>query len=151
MDNRNKKHIAVLGAGIVGINCALTLQSLGFQVTLLDKDGIGAGCSQRNAGHFATEQVFPLAEASLLWQMPKLLLDPLGPMALSPSYFPKALPWFLRFMANMPTKIRNKNGEAIKSLNKNAIEYYKPLLKEAQAEHLLTTNGSLIVFENSPP
>jgi D-amino-acid dehydrogenase len=149
IDQKNTKHIAVIGAGIVGINCALSLQSLGYQVTLLDKEGIGAGCSQRNAGHFATEQVFPLAEASLLWQLPKLLLDPLGPMALSPTYFPKALPWFLRFMANMPSKIRNNNCEAIKTLNKNAIDYYKPLLKEANAEHLLTTNGSLLVFEET--
>lgn len=150
MNNCNHKHVAVLGAGIVGINCALTLKTLGFEVTLIDKEGIGAGCSQRNAGHFATEQVFPLAESSLLWQLPKLLLDPLGPMALSPAYFPKALPWFLRFMANMPVRKRNKNSNAIKALNKNAIEYYKPLLKEANAEHLLTTDGSLLVFEGTP-
>ena len=91
--NTNKgKKVAVLGAGIIGINCALELQSLGFQVSLIDKAGIGEGCSKRNAGHFATEQVFPLADASLLWQLPKMLFDPLGPMALSPSYFPKALP-----------------------------------------------------------
>lgn len=150
MKNSSNKHIAVIGAGIVGINCALALRTLGFQVTLIDKEGIGAGCSQRNAGHFATEQVFPLAESSLLWQLPKLLLDPLGPMALSPTYFPKALPWFFRFMANMPSNTRNKNSDAIKALNENAIEYYKPLLKEANAEHLLTTDGSLLVFEDTP-
>lgn len=147
---KDKKNIAVIGAGIVGINCALSLQSQGFQVTLIDKEGIAAGCSFGNAGHFATEQVFPLAEVSLLWQLPKLLLDPLGPMALSPRYFPKALPWFLRFIANMPTTVRNKNAEAIKSLNKEAIDYYQPLLKEAQAEHLLIKQGSLLVYENTP-
>ncbi len=150
MNNNNKNHIAVVGAGIIGINCALKLQSLGFQVTLLDKEGIGAGCSQRNAGHFATEQVFPLAEISLLWQIPKFFLDPLSPIIFSPSYFPNALPWFLRFIANMPAKTRNQNTEALKSLNKDAIDYYKPLLKEAQAEQLLTTEGSLLVFEDSP-
>jgi len=148
-DQESKINIAVIGAGIVGINCALSLQSQGFQVTLIDKEGLASGCSQGNAGHFATEQVFPLAEVSLLWQLPKLLLDPLGPMALSPWYFPKALPWFLRFIANMPVKVRNKNCEAIKSLNKNAIDYYLPLLKEIQAEHLLIKNGSLLVYENT--
>jgi len=145
----HKKTIAVIGAGIVGINCALSLQSQGFQVTLIDKEGIAAGCSHGNAGHFATEQVFPLAEVSLLWQLPKLLLDPLGPMALSPRHFPKALPWFLRFIANMPTNKRNKNSEAIKSLNKEAINHYLPLLKEANAEHLLIKQGSLLVYEKT--
>ena len=147
--NTNKgKKVAVLGAGIIGINCALELQSLGFQVSLIDKAGIGEGCSKRNAGHFATEQVFPLAEASLLWQLPKMLFDPLGPMALSPSYFPKALPWFLKFVANMLTSKKTKNTAALKTLNKYAIDYYKPLLRAAKAEHLITSKGSLLVFES---
>jgi len=144
-----EKNIAVIGAGIIGINCALELQSLGFQVTLIDKSGIGEGCSKANAGHFATEQVFPLAEPNLLWQFPKLLLDPLGPVSLSASYFPKALPWFGRFIWNMLASKRSKNSAAIKTLNKNAISYYQPLLKEAKAEALLTLKGSLLVFESS--
>jgi D-amino-acid dehydrogenase len=148
IDN-SAKNIAVIGAGIIGINCALELQSLGFQVTLIDKTGIGEGCSKANAGHFATEQVFPLAELSLLWQFPKLLLDPLGPVSLSASYLPKALPWLGQFMMNMLTSKRNKNSAALKTLNKNAIAYYQPLLKEAQAESLLTLKGSLLVFEKS--
>ena len=68
--------VAVIGAGIIGVNCALALQTEGYQVTLIDKQGIGEGCSKANAGHFASEQVFPLAEPSLLMQLPKMLFDP---------------------------------------------------------------------------
>ena len=143
----NDKKIAVLGAGIVGINCAIALQEAGFQVTLIDKSGIGEGCSKGNAGHFATEQVFPLAEKSLLWQLPKMLLDPLGPIALSPSYFPKALPWFLKFISNMFEGKRNRNKRALKTLNELAIQSYRDLLTRAGAEHLMVTDGSLFVFE----
>lgn len=143
------QRIVVIGAGIVGINCALALQMQGYKVTLLDKEGIGEGCSKGNAGHFATEQVFPLAEPSLLVQLPKMLLDPLGPVALSPKHFIKAVPWFLQFFNNMRTVKRSKNSKALKALNKQAIEYYKPLLKAAGAQHLLVSNGSLLVFENT--
>ncbi len=146
----NKQTVAVLGAGIIGVNCAAELQSLGYQVTLLDKSDIGFGCSERNAGHFATEQVFPLAESSLLWQMPKLLLDPLGPIALSPKYLPKALPWFFQFINNMRRSHRDKNTQALKNLNRHAIDYYKQLLSAANAEHLLIAQGSLLVFEETP-
>lgn len=148
INSHHGKSVVVLGAGIIGINCALELQSLGFKVTLIDKLGIGEGCSKNNAGHFATEQVFPLAEVSLLWQLPKLLLSPLGPIALSPRYFPKALPWFLKFIANMTRRKRANNCAALKTLNKHAIEYYKPLLRKANAEHLITSKGSLLVFES---
>lgn len=149
-ETANKKQtIAVIGAGIIGINCALELQTLGYQVTLVDKDGIGLGCSKGNAGHFATEQVFPLAESSLLWQMPKLLLDPLGPVSLSAKYFIKAIPWFIQFFNNMRPSLRDKNTVAIKALNKNAIGHYTALLKAANIEHLITLQGSLLVFETT--
>ncbi len=149
IDNTNNKQqtVAVIGAGVIGVNCALELQNLGYQVTLIDKDGIGLGCSKGNAGHFATEQVFPLAESSLIWQMPKLLLDPLGPVSLSAKHFVKAIPWFMQFFNNMRAKLRDKNTLALQALNKNAITHFKSVLKAANAEHLLTQNGSLLVFE----
>jgi len=149
MNSENKKSVAIIGAGIIGVNCAAELQSLGFDVTLLDKSAIGEGCSKGNAGHFAAEQVFPLAEVSLLWQLPKLLLDSLGPVTLSPRYIPKVLPWFIKFISNMLPAKRKKNGEALKSLNKNAINYYLPILKAAGAQHLITQKGSLLVFEQT--
>ncbi|GAA5130098.1 NAD(P)/FAD-dependent oxidoreductase [Thalassotalea piscium] len=146
---KEKETVAVIGAGIIGVNCALQLQAHGYNVTLIDKAGIGEGCSKGNAGHFATEQVFPLAEFNLLWQLPKLLLDPLGPVSISPKYLPTVLPWFFKFIGNMYTAKRHKNMEALKALNKHAIELYKPLLKAANAEHLLTSKGSLLVFETT--
>ena len=144
------KKVVVIGAGIVGVNCAVALQMQGHQVTLIDKLGIGEGCSKGNAGHFATEQVFPLADPALLMQLPKMLLDPLGPVALSPKHFINAIPWFLKFFSNMRTKKRAENRSALKALNKNAIEYYKPLLKAVNGQQLLVSNGSLLVFENTP-
>jgi len=145
----NTQNVAVIGAGIVGVNCALALQMQGYQVTLIDREGIGAGCSKGNAGHFATEQVFPLAEPSLLMQLPKMLLDPLGPVSLSPRHFIKTIPWFMKFFNNMRSEKRLNNGTAIKALNTQAIEYYKPLLQAADAQHLLVCNGSLLVFEKT--
>ncbi|WP_440876128.1 NAD(P)/FAD-dependent oxidoreductase [Thalassotalea sp. PLHSN55] len=145
-----KQRIAVLGAGIIGINCALALQMQGYQVTLIDKADIGSGCSKGNAGHFATEQVFPLADPALLKQLPKMLLDPLGPVSLSAKHFIKALPWFMRFFINMRAKKRDENSAALKALNQDAIDYYKPLLAEIGQQGLLTCHGSLLVFEHTP-
>ena len=143
------KKVVVIGAGIIGINCALALQQQGYQVMLIDKQGVGEGCSKANAGHFATEQVFPLADPNLLVQLPKMLFDPLGPIALSPKHLIKAMPWFLQFFKNMLPSFREKNTSALTLLNKSAITCYLPLLKSANAEHLLTTKGSLLVFEKT--
>ena len=40
----------VIGGGIVGACCARMLQLAGENVTVLDRDGFGDGCSHGNAG-----------------------------------------------------------------------------------------------------
>jgi len=42
--------VTVLGAGIIGICCALELQRRGFQVRLLDRRGPGEETSSGNGG-----------------------------------------------------------------------------------------------------
>ncbi len=146
----NNKHFAIVGAGIVGICCALELQELGCRVTFFDHQGFANGCSHGNAGHFATEQVFQLADPAILPQIPKMLLDPLGPIVLKSGYLLKALPWFAKFISNMRSKRFQHNHQALQSLNKDAIEYYRSLLAKAHASHLLQIRGSLLVYENTP-
>ena len=53
--------VLVVGAGVIGLACALRLAREGHRVTLVDRGAPGRGTSFGNAGHIATEQVFPLA------------------------------------------------------------------------------------------
>jgi D-amino-acid dehydrogenase len=45
------QRVIVIGAGIVGICCALALRENGFRVTVLDKDGPGEATSFGAAGN----------------------------------------------------------------------------------------------------
>ncbi|MFT5704950.1 MAG: glycine/D-amino acid oxidase-like deaminating enzyme [Shewanella sp.] len=142
-----KECVTIIGAGIVGLATGIELQRAGFQVEIIDKEGVAAGASRGNAGHFATEQVFPLADPSLLPKLPGMLLDPLGPFRIQPRYFLKALPWFIRFLFNMlPTKSAH-NSQAIKRLNQHSIAAISELATFCGCEDLLLFNGSLLVFE----
>lgn len=145
--NNVKPEVAVIGAGIIGVTTALQLQKAGYQVTLIDKLGIGEGCSKGNAGHFATEQVFPLADSSLLPKIPSMLLDPLGPFRISLPYLLKALPWFLKFITNMRPSAYEKNKLALRRLNLQALPAWKRILSELRMEHLIELKGSLLTFE----
>ncbi|MBQ4811212.1 FAD-binding oxidoreductase [Pseudoalteromonas luteoviolacea] len=145
MEKNNK--IAVIGAGIVGLCNALQLQQQGYQVTLFDKHGIGEQCSKGNAGHFATEQIFPLADSALLPKLPKMLLDSLSPLRIDWRYFAKAMPWFIKFCYNMLGSKYEQHTEALKVLNKDAINAYARLLGDSFEEHV-TLRGSLLTFEH---
>lgn len=146
----NDSEIAVIGAGIVGICCALNLQKQGYRVCLIDRKGVAQGCSKGNAGHFATEQVFPLAEFGLLAQLPAMLFKKAGAVSIRPTYLPKILPWFVRFLLNMRTRRFKQNTDALKSLNSLSINAYEVLLSEMGLSHFLLKSGSLLTFESTP-
>ena len=146
---QDKKRIAVIGAGIVGICNAKSLIDAGFSVTLFDEHGVAQRCSKGNAGHFATEQVFPLAQSSILPKLPSMLLDPKGALRIDWRYLFKAMPWFLRFVFNMRKSAFNKNTQALKALNEQALDAYKSLLGETEFNALLHIDGSLLTFEHT--
>ncbi|WLP95713.1 FAD-dependent oxidoreductase [Psychrobacter sp. M13] len=78
--------IHIIGGGIIGLTTAVTLQARGVKVALLEADEICKGTSSGNAGHLATEQVFPVADASMLRHIQRccsILLDRYGGLALS--------------------------------------------------------------------
>lgn len=90
-----KSKITIIGAGIIGVAIAYRLTSAGYAVTLIDRDEPSLGASFGNAGHFATEQVFPLASPDVLGNIPQMMFDRRGPLVLKPAHMPRFLPWGL--------------------------------------------------------
>ncbi len=89
--------VIVVGAGVVGLSAALALQMRGLSVTVIDREGPAAGASAGNAGALAFSDILPLASPGMLWQAPKWLRDPLGPLSVPPAYAFRIAPWMLRF------------------------------------------------------
>jgi D-amino-acid dehydrogenase len=141
----NEKRMTVIGAGIVGIATALQLQRAGFRVTVVDRLPPGEGCSFGNAGLISPAAVVPFSQPDMIWRVPGYLADPLGPLAIRWRYFPKALPWLLRFLAaGRPEHVRAVS-RAMAALHGRCFEAYWPLLKDAGAEHLVRQSGQLYV------
>ncbi len=152
-NHSNDKHskqlpIAVVGAGVVGLTCALQLQRQGFDVHLYDAQKPGSQCSYGNAGHFATEQVFPLACKSLLPKLPKMLLTPSSALRIRPNYLLKLLPWLWQFCKNMRETPFTAHTEVLTSLNEQALDAWKQLLGNNFAAHI-QCKGSLLTFEHT--
>ena len=51
LSNSQALRVAIVGAGIIGTTIALVLQRRGYQVTLIDKNEPGMGCSYGNGGN----------------------------------------------------------------------------------------------------
>lgn len=139
--------IAVVGAGIIGVACALQLARQGRQVVLIDSQAPGMGASYGNAGHLATEQVFPIADASILKRLPGMLMDPMGPLRLDWKYLPRALPWFIRLLLNLRPAHYRRTVAGIRALNEASLAAWQRLLHSIDRAQLLREDGSLLVFE----
>ena len=145
----DRADIAVVGAGIIGVTCALQLARQGRQVAVIDQQAPGMGASYGNAGHLATEQVFPIADVSILKRLPAMLMDPMGPLRLDWRYLPRALPWFIRLLLNLrPTRYR-QTVAGIRALNEASLGAWQRLLQSIQQPGLLREDGSLLVFERA--
>src|SRR3546814_245378 len=94
-----RKRIAVVGAGVVGICCALQLRREGHDVTVYDPEAPGTQTSFGNAGAISSQSCIPMAGPGTLKQVPGWLMDPLGPLAIRMAYLPRIAPWLMRFVA----------------------------------------------------
>ena len=95
--------VLVIGAGVIGLACAFRLAREGQQVLLLDRNAPGLGASFGNAGHIATEQIFPLASPETVRSALRYLLDRESPLRIRPAYLLPILPWLVRFAWNSGT------------------------------------------------
>jgi glycine/D-amino acid oxidase-like deaminating enzyme len=78
----------IIGAGVVGLSTELYLQRSGIAVTVLDPLAPAGGASFGNAGMLSPDTATPIAMPGILRKLPGWLRDPLGPLAVRPSYFP---------------------------------------------------------------
>ncbi|WEJ03196.1 FAD-binding oxidoreductase [Pseudomonas sp. FJ2-5-13] len=149
MADPNQADIVVVGAGIIGVACALQLARQGRQVVVLDAQAPGMGASYGNAGHLATEQVFPIVDLSILKRLPAMLLDPMGPLRLDWAYLPRALPWFIRLLLNLRPARYQRTVAGLRALNEGSLGAWQRLLQSIGQAPLLREDGSLLVYERA--
>ncbi|MEO8385434.1 MAG: FAD-binding oxidoreductase [Betaproteobacteria bacterium] len=139
--------VLVIGAGVIGLACAFRLAREGQRVLLIDRDEPGLGASFGNAGHIATEQVFPLASPEVLRGAARYLLDSESPLRIQPAYLSKILPWLLRFAWSARRGAFERGVTALASLQQTAETDITSLLHDAGVAQLLKMNGHLVLVE----
>jgi D-amino-acid dehydrogenase len=143
------RRVGVIGAGMVGVCAASWLQRDGHSVFLVEAAEPGRGASFGNAGCFNGSSVTPVAMPGVIRNVPRWLLDPLGPLSLRWSYLPAIAPWLLRFIrAGAPEKVRAQ-ARALRPLVGPTLETLKPLVSAAGAGDLVHRLGHLYVYRSA--
>lgn len=141
------KNITIIGAGIVGIATASYLRRDGHDVTVVDSRPPGEYCSFGNAGILSPGSCVPQALPGVLSKVPGYLSDPLGPLAIRPGHFFKALPWFLRLVAASRLSRVEQIADALRPLLKQTFEAYAPLVRDAGVADMIRQTGYVVAYD----
>jgi D-amino-acid dehydrogenase len=143
------RHVAIIGAGIVGACSAIEAQRLGHQVTIIDpaEPGGEQSASYGNGCWLSPMSVIPPAFPGLWKKVPKFLMDPLGPLAIRWSYLPRVAPWLLRYLSAGATWEKvEATAHALRPLVVDAPALHRRLAEEAGVGHLIERRGLIYVY-----
>jgi glycine/D-amino acid oxidase-like deaminating enzyme len=143
------RRVGVIGAGMVGVCAASWLQRDGHSVFIVEAGEPGYGASFGNAGALNASSVTPMSTPGVIWNAPRWLFDPLGPLSLRWSYLPAIAPWLIRFIrAGTPEKV-HAQARALRPLVGATLEALTPLVRDAHAEDLVHRLGHLYVYRSA--
>ncbi len=140
--------MVIVGAGVVGLACALPLLRAGRQVLVLDRDRAGAATSHGNCGTITPSHAAPLMEPGAPWRVLRWMFTPDAPFYLRPRWDPALAGWLAR-------ALRRCNGEdfrrttAIRAeLLLQARQRLEQLVREEGIDCQFRDHGTLHVFRD---
>jgi D-amino-acid dehydrogenase len=143
------RRVIVIGAGIVGTSIALALRKRGADVTLVDRDEPGRGCSFGNSGAISPASVAPLAMPGVLASVPGMLLDEESPLYLPWRYLPRALPWLMRFVASARPATVEASAAKLAAIHAGALDAHEAMARELGVPELFLRRGHLHLYPDA--
>lgn len=140
--------ITVIGAGIVGISCALSLQREGLGVRVVDPRPPGTASSFGNAGALVGGSVLPVSNPELRRSLPGLLLNPTSPLAIRWRYLPHVAPWLWRFWQAGSAERVEEIATALFALTDRAYQAHRELQAHCGISGMLRDEGWLKVYRS---
>ena len=141
-------HVAIIGAGIVGVSTALWLQRDGHEVTLIDRAGPAEGTSHGNGGVLASCSMVPVTGPGLVRKAPGMLLNPNQPLFMKWGYLPKLAPWLVKYLKHANAEDTHRIADAINGVVGDSLAEHQALAEGTGAEKWIVPSDYLYVYKN---
>jgi D-amino-acid dehydrogenase len=139
--------ITVIGAGIAGATAAYYLARRGHDVTVLDNQHeAGFGTSFANGGQLSYSYVEPMASASLLLKLPKIILG-LDPAYIMTRLFDfQLLVWGTQFLRNCTDARFHANSARLFEMAVRSKAALHGILQECALQFDYSRTGKLVLY-----
>jgi D-amino-acid dehydrogenase len=144
----SQRSFAVLGAGMVGVCCALELQARGHRVTLFERGEPGGETSSGNAGVAARSSLVPLNHPGLWQALPSLLGNHSGALRYSPVYAMRRAGRLAAFLRQARQQPFERTTAALDALIVHSRQRHRHWASEARVQHLWRNDGWLYLYRS---
>lgn len=145
---QNAKKVVVVGGGVIGTSCAYFLAKSGCDVTILEQNSFGAGCSHGNCGVVTPSHVLPLAVPGAWWMGLKSLFQKNSPLKVRFRLDWSLWSWLTHFALSCTNKQMMSSGHAIQALLNSSRSLYQQLMDAGELDCEWETKGLLFVFQS---
>jgi D-amino-acid dehydrogenase len=142
------KQVVVLGAGMVGVCCALSLRQRGLMVTVIDRREPGRETSFGNSGVFSRSSVFPINGPGLLQKLPVYMANRHPAVRWRASLLSNPR-WIAGFLAECTAQSAARRSRALDGLIKLSMDLNRRLMTDAGLLAHLRETGWLKVWRSA--
>lgn len=141
--------VVIVGAGAIGSATALELARRGASVTVIDRGGIGHGCSYGNAGWLTPSLAFPLPAPGVVRTSLKWLLDSESPLYIRPAASLDWVRWLWGFVAAATPERHERGTAALVPLSRYSLDAFAALDREYPGSFGFSPTGLLLVAQTA--
>jgi D-amino-acid dehydrogenase len=116
--------VLVLGAGVVGVSAAHFLAARGRTVAVLDRAGVGSGCSYGNAGLVVPSHSVPLAAPGVIAKGMKWMFSADSPFYIKFRFSPALFSWLLKFRAACREDVMRRAIPVLRELHRASVALF---------------------------
>lgn len=155
VDDAGRRRVVVIGAGLVGLSCALWLLRAGHSVTVVDREppssnkSYAHAASYGNACTMAFGACLPLAMPGIWAKAPGMLVDRHGPLSIYWRDLPRLTPWLVAFLKSSRASEVDRIVVTLGRLLRLAEAGHAPLIEESGAGGLVRHAGCLYLYRTA--
>lgn len=119
--------VHIIGGGIIGLCSAYYLNSLGEEVTIIDKSELTTGCSHGNAGMIVPSHFIPLAAPGVINKGLRWMFKPSSPFFIRSIMDKDLLQWLWKFYKSCNLQNVEQSMALLYDANNHSVSLYSEL------------------------
>jgi D-amino-acid dehydrogenase len=138
--------VVVIGAGAIGMASAYFLERSGFSVTVVDKGGVGRGCTYGTACLIVPSHSEPIPGPGVLLDAVRFMLSRTSPFYVRPRFDPGLLRWSWKFRSYCNAAAAKRGFDALAPLSRGSLSLYEELTSTGEVDFFFEKRGLLEVY-----